>query len=76
MRNFSDENQQRKSPKERFLLVIGFLFFLVYLALGLIIIFWKKFPIEMDTPYRIAFGVLLIVYSFFRFMRFFKTDNQ
>jgi uncharacterized membrane protein (DUF485 family) len=76
MRNFSDENQQRKSPKERFLLVIGFLFFLVYLALGLIIIFWKKFPIEMDTPYRIAFGVLLIVYSFFRFLRFFKTDNQ
>jgi uncharacterized membrane protein (DUF485 family) len=76
MRNFSDENQQRKSPKERFLLVIGILFFLVYLALGLIIIFWKKFPIEMDTRYRIAFGVLLIVYSFFRFMRFFKTDNQ
>jgi hypothetical protein len=76
VRNFSDENQQKKSPKERFLLVIGILFFLVYLVLGLIVIFWEKFPIEMDRPYRIALGSILIVYSFLRFMRFFNSDNN
>lgn len=76
MRNVSDENQQKKSPKERFLLVIGILFFLVYLVLGLIIIFWEKFPITMDRNYRIAFGALLIVYSFLRFMRFFNSDKN
>lgn len=69
-------NDLKKSPKERFLLVIGILFFLVYLALGIIIIFWKQFPIPMERNYRIAFGVLLIVYSFFRFLRFFNTNKN
>jgi len=76
MRINSDENQQKKSPKERFLLVIGILFFVIYLALGLIVIFWKDFPIAMEPKYRIAFGCILIVYSFLRFLRFFKTDNN
>jgi len=69
-------NFRKKSLKERFLLVIGILFFLIYLILGLIIIFWKKIPIVMPYNYRIAFGVLLIVYSFFRFMRFFKSNEE
>jgi uncharacterized membrane protein (DUF485 family) len=76
MRYISDENQQKKSPKERFLLVIGILFFLIYLVLGLIIIFWKSMPIAMEYKYRIMFGVLLIVYSFLRFMRFFNVNRD
>ena len=59
----------QKSLKGRFLLVIGILFFMVYLVLGLIIIFWKQFPIKLPYQYRVAFGLLLIVYSFFRFLR-------
>jgi hypothetical protein len=66
---------QKKSLKERFFLVLGILFFLVYLVLGLFIIFMKEFPIEMDTKYRIAFGVILIVYSFFRFIRLINSNN-
>jgi len=69
-------NIRKKSLKERFLLVIGILFFLIYLALGLIIIFWKKFPIHMPDNYRIAFGVLLIVYSFLRFLRLFNSNKE
>lgn len=76
MRINSDENQQKKSPKERFLLVIGILFFLLYLVLGLIVIFWKALPIQMEAKYRVAFGVLMIGYSFLRFMRFFNTDKD
>ena len=64
-----NRNIQKKSPKERFLLVIGILFFVLYLVLGLFIIFMKNFPLDMPQTYRIAFGVLLIVYALIRFMR-------
>jgi uncharacterized membrane protein (DUF485 family) len=70
------KNIQKKSLKERFLLVIGILFFLVYLVLGLVIIFWKAFPLSMAPGYRIAFGVILIVYSFLRFLRFFNSNEE
>lgn len=76
MRDFSEEPKQEKSPKERFLLVIGMLFFLVYLGLGLMVIFWKKFPFNMEMRYRIAFGLLLIVYAFIRFTRLIKSENR
>ena len=68
-------NLQKKSLKERFLLVLGILFFLVYLVLGLFIIFMKEFPIAMDINYRIAFGIILIVYAFFRFTRLINDNN-
>jgi uncharacterized membrane protein (DUF485 family) len=72
---------EKKSPKERFLFIIGILFFFVYLCLGLIVIFWdvifsKNFPIAMSSTYRMTFGVLLIVYSFLRFYRFFNSNND
>jgi hypothetical protein len=65
----------QKSPKVRFLLVLGIVFFLIYLVLGVAVIFWKKFPIDMQTPYRVAFGVLLIVYAFFRFIRLIQNNK-
>ncbi|MBA4317869.1 MAG: hypothetical protein C0412_05665 [Flavobacterium sp.] len=72
---------EKKSPKERFLFIIGIMFFFVYLCLGLIVIFWdviffKSFPIAMSSSYRMTFGVLLIVYSFLRFYRFFNSNND
>lgn len=69
-------NFRKKSLNERFLLFIGVLFFLIYLTLGLIVIFWEKFPFKMATGYRIAFGLLLIVYALVRFLRFFKTIKE
>jgi len=74
-------NTEKKSPKERFLFIMGILFFFVYLFLGLIVIFWdailpKSFPIAMSSTYRITFGVILIVYSFLRFYRFFNSNND
>jgi hypothetical protein len=66
---------KKKSPKGRFLLFIGILFLLSYLVLGLFVIFMKHLPIQMPYNYRIAFGVLLIVYAFFRFARIIN-DNK
>jgi uncharacterized membrane protein (DUF485 family) len=69
-------NIRKKSLKERFLLVLGILFFLVYLVLGLFIIFMKNLPLAMEPKYRIIFGVLLIVYAIFRFFRIINDTND
>ncbi len=69
-------NIQKKSLKERFLLVLGIMFFLIYLVLGLMIMFWKKLPLNMDPMYRYAFGVLLIVYSGIRFLRLINSNTE
>ncbi|MNQ59359.1 hypothetical protein D3C85_735960 [compost metagenome] len=69
-------NIQKKSLKERFLLVLGILFFLIYLMLGLMIMFWKKLPLDMEPKYRYAFGGLLIVYSAVRFLRLINSNAE
>jgi len=74
--------RDQKSLLERFLLIIGILFFLLYFILGTGIIFWeyifpeKDFPLVMEMKFRIAFGVLLIVYSFYRATRFYHKNNN
>lgn len=67
-----DQNKQ-KSPAKRFLFILGLGMFTLYFILGIIIIFWEEFPIEMEMGYRIAFGVLLIAYSFIRFVRLLRS---
>ena len=69
-------NMKKKSLKERFLLVIAILFFMVYLVLGLIVLFMKDLPMNMPKNYRIAFGVLLIVYAFIRCIRIIKDNKE
>ena len=77
MTNNSNQNKRvQKSPKVRFLLVLGIVFFLIYFVLGVAVIFWKDFPINLSTTYRIAFGVLLIVYAFFRFIRLIQNNKE
>jgi uncharacterized membrane protein (DUF485 family) len=76
MLNNATENKEKKSLKERFFLVIGMVFFLAYLVLGLTIIFWKNFPFDMKPGYRIAFGVVLIAYSFIRFYRIINDNKE
>lgn len=70
------QNFMKKSLKERFLLVMGLLFFMSYLILGLMIIFWKQLPISLDAHARWAFGILLIVYALIRFVRLMNTNQN
>jgi uncharacterized membrane protein (DUF485 family) len=72
MDELNPNNTQKKSPKERFFLVIGILFFLLYFAFGLAVIFWKDLGLNMPDNYRYAFGGIIIVYAFLRFIRFFQ----
>lgn len=69
-------NIKKKSLKERFLLVIAILFFLIYLILGLMVLFMTSLPLNMPRNYRIAFGVLLIVYAVIRCVRIIKDNKE
>jgi uncharacterized membrane protein (DUF485 family) len=69
-------NIQEKSLKERFLLFIGVLFFVVYFILGLLIIFMDNFPLDMKIGYRIAFGIILITYAYIRFIRIINDNRK
>ncbi|HWR94856.1 MAG TPA: hypothetical protein VN192_06625 [Flavobacterium sp.] len=70
------DNFKKKSLKERFLLVIGIVLFLGYFILGLIFILWKDLPITMEYNYRITFGIVIIVYSFIRFIRIINSNTE
>jgi len=67
---------KKKSLIERFLLIITILVFLCYFFLGVMVIFWDKFPLDIKMSYRIALGVILIVYSFIRFFRFYNSNIE
>jgi hypothetical protein len=69
-------NEKQKSLAKRFLFILGLLLFTFYLAFGLAMIFWKDIPLTLSQNYRIAFGVLLIVYAFFRFIRLLQTKRN
>jgi len=76
MSNNFFNNLKKKSLIERFLLIITILVFLAYFFMGVMVIFWKKLPLNMKMEYRIALGVLLIVYSIIRFFRFYNTNKE
>lgn len=40
------------------------------------IILWEKIPLRMEQNYRYAFGGLLIVYAFFRFIRYLSPNSD
>jgi len=69
-------NLKKKSLIERFLLIITILVFVAYFFLGLMVIFWKRFPFDMQMQYRIALGVVLIVYSIIRFFRVYNANKE
>ncbi len=69
-------NLKKKSLIERFLLVITILVFLAYFFLGIMVIFWNKFPFNMKMQYRIALGVVLIAYSIIRFFRVLNANKE
>jgi uncharacterized membrane protein (DUF485 family) len=69
-------NKTQKSLSQRFLFILGILFFLMYLVLGLMIIFWDELPLAISRNGRIGLGALLIVYSFFRFIRLLQKNRD
>jgi len=73
MTSFSLFNMQKKSPKRRFFLIMGWLFFLNYLTLGLVVLLWKSLPLSLSSYQRYALSGLLIVYALFRLYRYYQS---
>ncbi|MDA9554990.1 hypothetical protein N9R54_02030 [Pelobium sp.] len=69
---------RQKSPTKRFLLILGLVMFTIYFAIGIAIIFWDKFSklFGIEKGWKIAFGILLIVYSFIRFVRLINQQQH
>ncbi|MEC4116803.1 hypothetical protein VSP20_07445 [Myroides phaeus] len=65
---------KQKSLLQRFLFILGLAFFLIYLGLGIMFLVWKDMPIALEYTNRIWFGVLLIVYGVFRFIRLWQQE--
>ncbi|KLT64120.1 hypothetical protein AB669_18860 [Pedobacter sp. BMA] len=60
---------KQKSPKQRFLLILGLVMFVLYLVMGLAFMFWKPLALQFSViPNwgRIAIGIFLIIYAFVR----------
>ncbi|MNK93365.1 hypothetical protein D3C87_1135220 [compost metagenome] len=46
----------------------------LYFGLGLLVIFWKDLPLDINPTYKTLFGIVLIVYSFLRFVRLWQSN--
>jgi len=68
---------KQKSPKQRFLLILGLVAFLLYLVMGIAFIFWPPLALRFNfipTWGRIAIGIFLIFYAFVRLLSLGKRD--
>jgi len=65
---------KQKSPKQRFLLILGLIMFVFYVILGLAFIFWSALPLNIDRVYKILIGIFLIVYAFIRLLSLGRKD--
>ncbi len=68
--------ETQKSPIQRFLFVLGIVFFLLYFVLGFMLIFTDKIPLNITYNGRIILGVLVIVYGAFRFTRLMQNNRK
>jgi hypothetical protein len=70
------DNFQKKSLKERFLLVISLLNFIAFTFLGLLLLFWEKLKLNLPNNLQIIVGCLIILFGFLRFITQVKRLNS
>lgn len=78
---FNLDTFKQKSPQQRFLFILGVAMIFIFCALAVVVMFWGELlnldPLKFPQKYRIAFGIVLIVYAtirFFRIIRDHKTE--
>ncbi|MEO4007050.1 MULTISPECIES: hypothetical protein [unclassified Flavobacterium] len=67
---------RQKSPKQRFLFVLGLVFLSLYLFMAATLIIWKSMPVELPYRNRVILAVILIVYAGIRFVRLLQQDDN
>jgi hypothetical protein len=71
----SHREDQQKSPAKRFLFIFGFIRIAFFLVLGLLILFTDFIPFNVDKPFRITFGVILVLYALGRAYGEYKSNK-
>ena len=71
----SDHNEQ-KSPKRRFLLILGVTAFTALIVFGLMVIFWDRMLPNIPQTQKTLYGAIIIIYAFIRFARVFRKERD
>ncbi len=76
---FNSDTFKQKSPQQRFLFILGVTMIIIFFALAAVVMFWGEIlnldPVRFPQKYRIAFGIVLIIYATIRFFRIIR-DNR
>jgi uncharacterized membrane protein (DUF485 family) len=76
---FNYDTFKQKSPQQRFLFILGLAMIVVFITLAVLIVFFGNAinldPNRFPPQYRIAFGVVLVLYALIRFFRIIKDNN-
>jgi len=75
----NSDSFKQKSPQQRFLFILGVTMIVLFFTLAAVVVFWGELinldPVKFPQKYRIAFGVVLIIYAAIRFFRIIR-DNK
>jgi len=71
----SNHNEQ-KSPKRRFLLILGVMVFSAVTVFGLMVIFWDRMLPNIPQKQKRLYGGVIIIYAILRFSRVFKRKQD
>lgn len=70
---------KQKSPQQRFLFILGVAMIFIFCALAIVVMFWGDLlnldPQRFPQKYRIAFGIVLIIYAAIRFFRIIRDNS-
>jgi drug/metabolite transporter (DMT)-like permease len=70
-----DDNEQ-KSPKRRFLLILGLTAFTALIVFGLMVIFWDRMLPNLPKTQKALYGAIIIIYAVIRFARVFRKERD
>jgi len=76
-------NFKQKSPLQRFLFILGVFFFVLFVTMGSIFVFWDKLIPSLDKvslriseQQRFYFGILLMIYGAYRFLKLMNKKDE
>lgn len=69
-------NNKQKSLKRRFLLILGLVTFICFLAFGIMVMFWDSIAQQLPDYQRKIFGGMIIIYAILRFSRLLKKEEN
>ncbi|MFP9115364.1 hypothetical protein ACLI1A_15615 [Flavobacterium sp. RHBU_3] len=59
----------QKSPIQRFLFVLGALSFIIYIAMGYLLIFTDRMSMWLTYNGRLGLGIIVVIYGILRLVR-------